>query len=185
MRTGVARVDWSDGSLSGDGVHESVKLLGDMRHAFMDRLAADAMPAETVLYRVQWVEPAPHEEGGLYWGNTTIEPGRVGDEYFMTHGHLHQVQNRGEFYATISGEGMLVLMSQDRTARTEKVSPGSLHYIPVMTAHRVVNTGNVPLRFVACWPSDAGHAYGIIRERGFSVRILCRNGEPSVARCES
>jgi glucose-6-phosphate isomerase len=42
----------------------------------------------------------------------------------------------------------------------------------------VVNTGGVPLRFVACWPSDAGHDYEIAAGKGLGARVLQRNGEP-------
>jgi glucose-6-phosphate isomerase len=57
------------------------------------------------------------------------------------------------------------------------MKPGSLHYIPGRVAHRVVNTGSVPLRFVACWPSDAGHDYEIAGGKGLGARVLQRNGE--------
>ncbi len=49
--------------------------------------------------------------------------------------------------------------------------PGSLHYIPGHTAHRVVNTGDQILKFGACWPSDAGHNYETITSQGFSARV--------------
>ena len=53
------------------------------------------------------------------------------------------------------------------------MKPGSVHYIPGNVAHRVANTGNEPLIFLASWPSDAGHDYARIRETGFSKRWSC------------
>jgi glucose-6-phosphate isomerase len=50
-----------------------------------------------------------------------------------------------------------------------------VHFIPPRTAHRVANIGKSPLRFMACWPADAGHDYEIIRSRGFGSRLLCVN----------
>src|SRR6185437_15999218 len=38
-------------------------------------------------------------------GTTFIEPGCVGDEYFMTKGHFHAKRNRGEYYVTAAGSG--------------------------------------------------------------------------------
>jgi len=35
-------------------------------------------------YRVQVLVPVPDgTEGGLFWGNTVVESGRVGSEYFI------------------------------------------------------------------------------------------------------
>lgn len=134
-----------------------------------------------IVYRMQWVNPAGAEsESELLWGNTSIEPGVVGDEYFMTHGHFHLKPDRTEFYATVSGSGLLLLMDSARRTRVEEMTSGSLHYIGAGLAHRAVNIGDQALYFVACWPNDAGHDYGTIAKDGFSLRILCRNGSPSI-----
>lgn len=175
-------MDWSSSRLHGDRVKEKVVTLGDLRNVFQDFSACHPDTA-TVVYRVQWVEPVPEgTEGGLLWGNTVIEPGRVGDEYFMTHGHRHQRRDRGEFYATVSGRGALILMDPAGNTWTEPMKPGSLHYISGELAHRVANVGDTPLAFVACWPTDAGHDYETIRERGFSARLICRDGAPALVR---
>lgn len=102
----------------------------------------------------------------------------------MTRGHFHEKREAAEYYWGISGNGLLLLMDEDRSHRVEAVSPGSLHYIPGWTAHRVVNTGDEPLRFGACWPADAGHDYDTIARDGFSARIFCRDGVPVVVACD-
>ena len=56
--------------------------------------------------------------------------------------------------------------------------PGSLHYIPGITAHRIVNTGNRILSFGACWPTDAGYNYDVIIKKGFSKRVKEVNSKP-------
>jgi len=76
-------------------------------------------------------------EGGLFWGTTLVEPGQVDSEYFMTHGHLHAKRDRTEYYATIEGEGALILMAESRKTWTEPITPGSLHFIPPRIAHRL------------------------------------------------
>jgi len=134
-----------------------------------------------VVYSVQWTEPvSAGTVGGLFWGATTIEAGCVGDEYYMTRGHFHAVRDRAEYYGTVSGSGMLVLMEEDGATRVEQMSPGSLHYIPGRVAHRTVNTGDVPLVFWACWPSDAGHDYATIAEKGFGARVMRGDGTPRI-----
>lgn len=177
----IASIDWSDGSLRGPGIQQSEKTLGQLQAVFKDREAFAAMDRSQVVYRVQWLSAeAADREGALLWGNTTLDPGKVGDEYFMTHGHFHLKRDRSEFYATVQGEGMLVLMDENREGRVEKMKAGSLHYINGNVAHRVVNTGPSQLRFVACWPADAGHDYGTIAEEGFSLRVVSQNGAPVV-----
>jgi glucose-6-phosphate isomerase, archaeal len=186
VRSSVGKVNWRDGSLAGPNVQQSAKTLGQLRGIFRGAEDLINAAADTVVYRVQWIPPVEDgTEGGLIWGNTTIEPGMVGDEYFMTHGHFHAKSNRGEFYSTVQGSGYLLLMDRDRKSWAEPMSPGSLHYIDAEIAHRVVNSGDEPLRFVACWPSDAGHNYASIAEDGFSIRVICRDGQPSVIVTES
>jgi glucose-6-phosphate isomerase len=143
------------------------------------------MDPSTIVYRVSWYGPVPEgTEGGLFWGTTMIEPGRVDEEYFMTYGHRHLKRNRAEYYSCILGTGLLMMMDNSRQASVEEMAPGSLHYIPANVTHRVANTGQDPLRFAACWPSDAGHDYEVIRGEGFGVRVVERNGAPQVITTE-
>jgi glucose-6-phosphate isomerase, archaeal len=175
----MIHMDWRRGLLQPDaGIVERVKVLGQLDGIFADVEAFRALDPNTVVYRVQAWCPVPEgTEGGLFWGTTVVEPGQVGSEYFMTHGHLHQKPSRTEYYGVIEGRGALLLMDESRKTRMEPMSPGSLHFIAPNTAHRVANLGRAALRFVACWPSDAGHDYESIRRDGFSARLLNVNGE--------
>jgi Glucose-6-phosphate isomerase (GPI) len=67
-------------------------------------------------------------EGGLFWGNTTLYPGSLGDEYFMTKGHFHRTRNRGEFYVTRKGEGALLLMEEGGATTEEMTSHAARTY---------------------------------------------------------
>ena len=103
-----------------------------------------------MIYEVESYFPVAHNtEGGLFYGITYIHPGVVGNEYFMTKGHFHKIRNRGEFYCTLKGEGMLILMDEERNTWAEKMYPGSIHYIKANTAHRTANTGDTILSFSA------------------------------------
>jgi glucose-6-phosphate isomerase len=170
--------DWA-GRLSGAEIEISCKRLGEIAILFHDAAAAARLDPETVVYRVEsWLPVPPATAGGLFWGVTTIAPGKVGDEYFMTHGHFHEKPDSAEFYAGLSGQGMLLLMDPAGRTWSEPMENGSLHYIPGGIAHRVVNTGSVPLVFAACWPSDAGHDYAAIRTQGFGIRVRELDGRP-------
>jgi glucose-6-phosphate isomerase len=125
-----------------------------------------------------WLPVAENTSAGLFFGTSTIMPGKVGNEYFMTKGHFHAKSDRAEFYWGVQGKGMLLLMDRNRNTRAEEVIPGSLHYIPGETAHRLVNTGDENLVVGACWPSDAGYDYDEIAQHGFSARLFEKDGKP-------
>ena len=183
----MIRMDWLSGMLEpGKPVIESVKTLGQLNGIFASGEALREMDPETVVYRVQAWCPLPEgTEGGQFWGTTVVEPGQVAAEYFMTHGHFHLKRDRTEFYGTIQGDGALILMDDTRKTRVERMCAGSLHFIPPNTTHRVANVGQLPLRFVACWPSDAGHDYEFIRKNGFGARLLCIDGEAKMVRSDA
>ena len=169
----------STGALSGDGVVTSKKTLGEIPHLFLDRDALSHMDPETVVYSVECHEAVKEgTPGGLFFGTSTVKPGRVGDEYFMTKGHFHSRRETAEYYWGISGSGVLLLMDESGVCRAEEMTSGSLHYIPGRVAHRLINTGEDDLIVGACWPSDAGHDYGSIETKGFPVRVFCRDGRP-------
>lgn len=155
--------------------------IGDMAGAFADEAARASMPTRAIVYATQVVRPEPEgTEGGLFYGHTLMMPGQVGNEYFMTRGHFHLIRDRAEFYWCQRGEGILILMSENREYRVEPMRAGSVHYVPGRVAHRTVNTGHEVLSFTACWPSDAGHDYGSIATQGFPVRVLCLNEHPTL-----
>jgi glucose-6-phosphate isomerase, archaeal len=172
-------LQWATGGIAGCALSQSSKTLKDLASIFADSAAHAAMEPDREIYRVQWWAPVtPGSEGGLFWGVTVLQPGKVGDEYFMTRGHFHANPTRAEFYATVSGSGMLIRMDADRNTWGEAMAPGTLHYVRGVHAHRVSNIGSEPLIFWACWGSDAGYDYGTVAERGFSARLVERNGQP-------
>src|ERR1035441_9567713 len=174
-------VDWNTGVISGEGVEEAVKNLGQLEGLYHDEAARARMDQGTEVYRVRFWKPVPDgTTGGLFWGSTVLQPGRVGNEYFMTHGHFHSIRDRAEFYATVKGTGAMLFMSEKGNTCSQIMTPGSVPYIPGNVAHRVVNTGSEPLIFLASWPSDAGHDYARIRTSGFTKRMVLQDGVPCV-----
>jgi glucose-6-phosphate isomerase len=172
------QVLFAGASLKGDKIEHQKRTLKDLEGLFDDQGAYQRADKATEVYTVESYLPVGQgTEGGLFFGITHIQPGRVGNEYFMTKGHGHQIQNRAEFYWCIEGEGMLILMDEMRNTWAEQMTPGSLHYIQGNTAHRVANTGEQVLSFGACWPSDAGYNYELIAEKGFSKRLMRVEGK--------
>jgi len=170
-------VNLNTGELIGPEVQSVTRSIRDLKGVYRDEAARQALDQEEIVYRVQSIHPVGEGvEGGLFWGSTFLEAGMVGDEYFMTKGHNHANRSRSEFYLTVAGTGVLIMMDERRRTFFEPMSAGSLHYLPSHTAHRVANVGNSRLTFLACWPSDAGHDYDVTD--GFSARLRCVGGMP-------
>ena len=171
-----AHVDLLTGRV--DGALTGRKLLGDIAGLFH---AESDLPRETVVYETYGCASPDTEEPELLWGTTVLYPGLVGDEFFMTRGHFHVNPLRGETCLTLAGSGALLLMGRDRSLSFEPMSPGSMHLIDGSLAHRVVNTGSVPLVFYVTWLADCGHDYESIEREGFSRRMVVGTDGPELA----
>jgi len=168
-------------AMIGEPIINQVRKIKDIPGIFGDEKAYQKMDQEQLAYTVQsWLPVADGTPGGLFFGVSTIYPGKVGNEYFMTKGHFHLKSDRAEFYWGVQGKGMLILMDRDRNTWAEEIYPGSLHYIGGEIAHRLANTGSENLVVGACWPSDAGHDYQEIAVKGFSARLVENDGKPEL-----
>ena len=167
--------------LQGKHIDRITRTLHDLNDIFDNHEAYATLPPDTVVYEVESYFPVAQDtEGGLFYGITYIHPGTVGNEYFMTKGHFHKIRNRAEFYCTLEGSGMLLLMDESGETWAEKMFPGSIHYIPGHVAHRTANTGDSMFVFNAFWPADAGHDYATINIHGFSKILVKQNGQPAL-----
>ena len=111
-------------------------------------------------------------------GVTRIQPGTIGGEYHMTKGHFHEAHDQPEIYFCVKGEGYLLMETREGEFRADKWIKGTISHIPPMWAHRVVNTGNEPLVFVASYHLAAGHIYEPVVEKGFAKRVIDESGKP-------
>jgi len=164
------------------GVPVVERRLADLRGIFHDEPAFERMLVEQenpLVYTVQTVEPG-EGEGDLHYGLGTIMPGCVGDEYFMTRGHLHAWRPAAEVYVGLGGSGLMVMESERGESTVAPIGRGHIVTVPGNTAHRTVNTGAEPLRYLGIYPARAGHDYASIAERNFRVVVLERGGEVAV-----
>ena len=179
MKRSPVEISLADYQMTGEPVVSQNRKMKDLQGIFRDEEAFRKMNPGKLAYTVQsWLPVIEGTPGGLYFGTTNLMPGKIGDEYMMTKGHFHFLSDRAEFYWGVQGEGMLLLMDRNRHTWAEEMYPGSLHYIPADTAHRVANTGSSVLNFGACWSSDAGHNYEEIAANGFSARLVEKDGFP-------
>lgn len=166
-------IDFESGLLSPDPVILE-RGLSDLAGYFLTEPDADAD-----VYSVHEIR-VPSTNNNLLSSTTVLQPGKVGDEFFMTKGHFHATRDRAEIYLTLSGEGLLVMALEDGTTVTKEMRPGIANYVPGHWAHRSVNTGDEPLVFYAVYIGDAGYDYATIAEHGFPVRVVAGESGPEV-----
>jgi glucose-6-phosphate isomerase len=174
----LAQIDMQYGTIK-DAPEVIIRRLSDMQGHYQDQKAVrDLLRENPVLYRVYMTSPSDDK---VQWRTamSVIEPGKVGAEYFMTKGHFHEDEQAPEVYLTLLGEGKIVMQRHDGQSEVLSMFPGAINYIPGGWAHRTVNTGETTLAFFAVWPSDAGHDYAGVAERGFPLLVLEQGGQPT------
>lgn len=113
MRDPVSSVvDPTRGGMSGNtGRYE--KRLSDLSGLYADESAFQTLLKErgdSVVYDVEDFRPGTHS-GDLIYGVTRMSPGRIGGEFFLTRGHIHEKADRPEIYYGQKGLGLMQLES--------------------------------------------------------------------------
>jgi glucose-6-phosphate isomerase len=156
--------------------------LSDLRGRFLDEAAHEALLAagDPLIYEVHEVR-RPENSGELLCGLSVVHPGLVGEEYFMTMGHYHEVRGTAELYLCLSGHGALVMENGEGEWAVEELSAGRALYVTPGWAHRSVNLSlSGPFVTFFVYPGHAGHDYGTIRESGFRKLLVHRDGRTHV-----
>lgn len=171
----VFTLDMSSATLEPEGPTLE-RRMSDLGGLFADvqaweRAVTDGDP---VVYTVV-SSPVPEVPRELPQSITTIHPGVTGGEFWMTKGHQHP-DPQGEIYLGLSGHGALLLFDGERTEWLE-ITPGVIGYIPPGWAHRSVNIGDEPYRFLAVYPGSAGHDYGWVLKHGMGLRARKSDGQ--------
>jgi len=164
-------LDYQSGALD-PYTSRTVRRVSDMLGAYADLAAAEQLveDGDPIVYEVLQYD-VPEEVGQLICCTTVLHPGTVGDEHFMTKGHYHSVRDTGEVYLGLSGEGYLLLVTEEGGQSMTPMRPGTVAYVPPKWAHRTVNIGPEPFVFFAVYPGQAGHDYGTIERTGFAQRV--------------
>lgn len=153
------------------------KHLSHLEGAFRDADAWSRVIQEDGDPLVYEVMEYKKEGSDLFFGTTTMQPGKVGEEYFMTRGHFHLSRDMGEFYCTQLGKGLLLLQNREGKSETVEMREGSCAFIPPDWAHRSINTGSVPLVFTWFCNVLAGHDYDPIATQGMRMLAVERCGK--------
>ena len=137
------------------------RYLSQMKNMYQDQEAVEEiLKHEDPLIYEFYELGCPERAGDLAFGTTMIHPGKIGNEYYMTKGHFHQIVDTAEVYYTLKGEGYMMLESLDGDWRVERMEKGKALYVPRGYAHRTINTGDEVLTAFYVFDADAGHDYG-------------------------
>jgi glucose-6-phosphate isomerase len=172
-------IDGKTGAVSPRTGHY-VKRLSGLEGIFKDKRALaedvtaknDPVVYEVIEYR--------KDGSDVFFGTTTMYPGHVSGEYYMTRGHFHERRDMGEVYYTQSGEGILLLESRDGQSEVVEMRPGVCAFIPPDWAHRSINVGRENLVFVWVCNPKAGHDYGDILRKGMRKLVMNDGGLPKI-----
>ena len=171
------QVDVALGALAGSNARYE-KHLHELEGLYRDEAAFTAALQSAGPEPVYWVESSvlDTDEGALTIGTSTVAPGRIGDEYAMTRGHIHAHHAAAELYYGLAGRGVMLLETLEGGSRAIEVVPGTAVHVPGHWVHRSINVGSAPFSTLFCYPSDAGQDYGVIAAAG-GMRQLVVTGE--------
>ena len=178
MEPAACRIDIVAGTMSGaTGTYQ--KRLGDLAGLYADAAAYSAKLAaesDTIVYDVADFRPSA-APGDLIFGMTRMSPGMVGDEFYLTRGHIHAQADRPEIYYGQAGRGLMLMESPAGETRVVEMAAQTICYVPPYWIHRSVNTGASDFIMMFTYPADAGQDYGIIeRSNGMRHRVM-RGGD--------
>lgn len=185
-----AKFDWLKGftvdfdkitGMSKSEAETSCRMLENMKGMYMDSEAEQALiDSENPKVYEFYEMGAPEHEGELAFGTSITYPGKVGDEYFMTKGHFHNVLDTCEVYYCLSGHGYMMMENPEGDWDCKELTAGQMVYVPRRWAHRSINVGSEPFVTFFVFRGDAGHDYGTIETKGYRKLLVEKDGKPTV-----
>jgi glucose-6-phosphate isomerase len=150
-----------------EGATTSIRRVSDLKSYYRDQATAAQMIAagDPEVYQY-WALEYEGKGAGLSYGVTTIQPGKVGDEFFMTKGHYH-LNPGDEMYLAMSGHGTVLLRNDAGEEKSYELKLNKMVYIDEGWGHRTVNDGSEPLVFLSIWSPGTGHDYDRVLREGF------------------
>jgi len=162
--------------------HHTVRTLSAMKGQYADEQSYLALLAQADVVVYEFYEISrPRAVGELRHGVSIVHPGKVGDEYFMTKGHFHDILETAEVYYCLHGAGMMVMETPEGDSSVKELSRGQALYVPPRWAHRLVNTGQTEdLVTFFVYPAQTGHDYGTIEQQGFCKLVVEQDNRPTI-----
>jgi glucose-6-phosphate isomerase len=167
-------INVGNGDMDGASGHYA-KRLSELAGLYLDataHAAAIRRYGDPVVYAVNEFRPST-EAGDMIFGVTKMLPGKIGDEFYLTRGHIHAKADRPEIYHGQAGRGLMLMESPEGDIRVIEIGPNAVCYVPPYWIHRSINVGTQDLVMAFSYPADAGQDYSIIAQsNGMRKRVL-------------
>lgn len=154
--------------------HHIERRLSSMKGMYQDSQAYNnqLLQSDLLLYEVYEIS-RPQISGELISGISIVHPGKIGNEFYMTKGHFHEILETAEIYYCLKGAGFMVMEDPEGNTKVESLLPGKILYVPPRWAHRSVCIGKQDdLITFFVYPGNAGHDYGTIEVQGFRKLVI-------------
>lgn len=154
----------------------------DMKNMYLDEEERKLKEKDNNNIIYQFYDMGVPEKGSdLSFGTSIVYPGKVGKEYHMTNGHFHTILDTAEIYFCQSGHGLMMMENPEGDILYKEMKKGQSVYVPGRYAHRSINlsTSDTLITFYV-FRADAGHDYGLIKERGFRKLVVEEDGRYNV-----
>lgn len=154
------------------------KRFQDLDGIYLDSVAYGELASTDPDGLAYWVDEsrAGEQVGALIIGLSALSHGRVGDEFYMTRGHLHAQAGAAEFYYCVRGRGVMVMDDLHGNSSAIEMTPGRGVHVPGGWVHRSVNVGDEVFATMFSYPADAGQNYNIIAKAGGMRTLIVRDG---------
>ncbi|MFX1356307.1 MAG: glucose-6-phosphate isomerase family protein [Promethearchaeota archaeon] len=158
------------------------RMLSDMDGMYLNNNILKKMVSKHDVLVYEFYELGiPEKPSHIAFGTTILYPGKVANEYFMTKGHFHSVQETAEVYYCIKGQGFLLMEDPEGKVEIQEMKPGISVYVPPNYAHRSINiSDDEPLISFFAFRADAGHDYKTIETKGFRKLIIEKDSKPKI-----
>jgi glucose-6-phosphate isomerase len=174
------QINIQDGQMLPNTTHDR-RFVSHLAEQFSDQLATkDAIKNGDPLVYELFHHAFITEQTDMALGMSVIAAGKVGNEYYMTKGHLHESDVQSVVYYCVSGKGLLLMDDLKDDFQALPFSAGTAIHIPPQYAHRVVNIGTEKLTFVSVFHVAAGHVYQSVAEAGFAYLVMDVDGKPTL-----
>lgn len=138
--------------------------LKDMQNFFSDKKSVNLkLKGNPIIYEV-----LRKKAGDTEYSLTTIKPGKIGKEHFMTRGHYHK-NNFTELYLLLKGKGVLLI--QNKKCIAIKLKKDKIYLISSKYAHRTINTGGDALEILTIQSTKIKYDYKKIEKAGFKKKV--------------
>lgn len=114
---------------------------------------------------------------------TVLQPGRVGDEYYKTHGHYH-IGEGVEIYKVLSGDGIIIMQRPSfnfesvEAVRLVRMPVNQQIEIPSGWGHTLINLGDTPVVALNYEAPEIENLYaGYVKKRGAAYYVIEKMGK--------